>query len=166
MNEDLRAMKRVGLLAAFCGVCMGGMPPATTEIIDEADMTEPFANTDEWPAEQTVQIDESWRRLSANDTNTTGDGLEAGAVVAIVLGSVAAAMLLLFAIYWAWSMSKSKGGYAQMNRGQGGFVNNPSNPPFQNFGFSAPAGGDDQTEMPLLRLASTNQGAAAVATCA
>ena len=89
------------------------------------------------------------RRLSVN---ATGDTLETGAIVAIVLGGVAVLILIFGGVWWVFFRPGTGSG------GATGFV--AVKPSFQPFGFTASAAANEvreeaeTPELPLLRMGS------------
>ena len=95
--------------------------------------------------------DDLMRRLSDASVNATGDTLETGAIVAIVLGGVAVLVLFVGALWWAFFRPGTGSG------GATGFV--AVKPSFQPFGFTASAEANETAEptpeLPLLRMGSS-----------
>lgn len=150
------SIKRIGVATLACAV-LSGVEPA--ELQDASVVDDVIA------VDQPHALAEHVRRLS---TNSTGDGLETGSIVAIVAGGIAVVLLALGGIWYCTCRKPpmytpaNKGGYAQMPVAPMtpfGEVDVPDArelPPNFFHGEGASAG---QQEMPLLRLSTNVKGA-------
>ena len=145
------SIKRVGVATLACAV-LSGVEPA--ELQDAAVADDVVALDASSPSEELVR---QVRRLSSN---STGDGLNTGSIVAIIVGS-AAAVVIVVGLLWFF-MCRKPPMYKPMKDAAPntpfGEIDVPDArelPP--NF-FRASAGGE-QAEIPLLRLPSSTHGA-------
>lgn len=143
-------MARVDSLTLFHAVLLGVAAEELVAEYTKEDEATPLAYPSPWSTN-------GFRRLSNTNSSDT-DELDDGAIVAIVLGSIAGVILIAAAGYWLWATYMRGGGGGMKST----WKQTPANSDFVSFTARAGSASDEPgAEMPLLRLQTTASGAKA-----